>query len=126
MKKMFFATLALVFSISAFAKHSWPMGSLLEQSWSLNLLEQNNCEKTLAGDDDWILVGEVRLSVSYRNFLNNGVRANLYIREVANKIIYRIEYNGNFYAVGKGYNEVDNVTYYYVTIGNVTYYFNVQ
>lgn len=125
MKKMFFATLALVFSISAFAKHSWPMGSLLEQSWSLNLLELNNSGETLAGDDDWILVGEVVLSVSYRQ-VSNTVKANLYIREVANKIIYRIEYNGNFYAVGKGYNEVDNVTYYYVTIGNVTYYFNVQ
>ena len=125
MKKILFVTFALMLTANMFAKQSWPAQSWPEHRWSQHLVELNNSGETPAGDDDWILVGEVVLSVSYRQ-VSNTVKANLYIREVANKIIYRIEYNGKFYAVGKGYNKVDNDTYYYVTIGNVTYYFNVQ
>lgn len=125
MKKILFVTFSLMLTASVFSKQSWPVQSWPKHSWSQNLVELNNSGGTPTSDDGWILVGEMLLSTSYRQ-VSNTVTANLYIREVANKIIYRIEYNGKFYAVGKGYNKVDNDTYYYVTIGKVTYFFNVQ
>ena len=125
MKKMFFIIFVLMLTVNSFAKQSWPMESCPEYCWFQNLVEQNNREKNLTNDDDWILVGEVLLSDGYRQ-AQKQIKANLYIREVANKIIYRIEYNGKFYAVSKSYSQATNETYYYVTIGNETYYFHVQ
>ena len=52
------------------------------------------------------------------------LKANLYIREVAHKIIYRIEYNGKFYAVKKVHSDSD--TWFSVIIDDKYYTFYVQ
>lgn len=47
-------------------------------------------------DDDWILLGETPLSNYYQN--DDVITAKLYLREIATKIIYRVEYQARYYA----------------------------
>ncbi len=66
-------------------------------------------------NDDWILIGEVSLS----NY-NSGyepITAKLYVREIAKELIYRVEYQGAFYATRWH----DDSKTYHVTINGKTY-----
>lgn len=120
MKKTVLALVTLLLTVNSFAIASCPTDSCPIASWPdtfTNILSHENA----ANDDDWILVGEVVL----RNVSPN-LKANLYIREVAHKIIYRIEYNGKFYVVVKQLPNDDNDKVYMVTINGKTYHFDVQ
>lgn len=85
-------------------------------SWSyapknLNLQQLSTAE--VGGD--WILIGEVTLS-NYNNS-SETIKANLYVREVANNLIYRVEYQGTYYATR--WHDYSNT--YHVTINEKTY-----
>lgn len=85
-------------------------------SWSyapknLNLQQLSTAEV----GDDWILIGEVTLS-NYNNS-SETIKANLYVREVANNLIYRVEYQGTYYATR--WHDYSNT--YHVTINEKTY-----
>lgn len=69
----------------------------------------------ISTDDDWVLIGEVTLS----NFNNSSetIKANLYVREIANNLIYRVEYQGTYYATRWH----DNSQTYHITINDKTY-----
>ncbi len=66
-------------------------------------------------NDDWILLGEVTLF----NYYTGGepIIAKLYVREIAKKLIYRVEYQGEFYATRWH----DGSKTYHVTINSKTY-----
>lgn len=66
-------------------------------------------------NDDWILLGEVTLSNYYSGY--EPIIAKLYVREIAKKLIYRVEYQGEYYATR--WHE-DSKTYH-VTINGKTY-----
>lgn len=84
-------------------------------SWDYAPLEStsHNASGTTA-DEDWILIGEVTLS----NY-NTGetIKGNLYVREIANKLIYRVEYQGSYYATRWH----DSFQIYLVTINGKNY-----
>lgn len=69
-------------------------------------------------DDGWILIGEVTLSNYYLG--NEPIVAKLYVREIAKKLIYRVEYQGVFYATR--WHEKSNT--YHVTINGETYIYD--
>lgn len=66
-------------------------------------------------NDDWILLGEVTLSNYYLGY--EPIIAKLYVREIAKKLIYRVEYRGEFYATRWH----DDSKSYHVTINGKTY-----
>lgn len=66
-------------------------------------------------NDDWILLGEVTLSNYYSGY--EPIIAKLYVREIAKKLIYRVEYQGEFYATRWH----DDSKTYHVTINGKTY-----
>ncbi len=66
-------------------------------------------------NDDWILLGEVTLSNYYSGY--EPIIAKLYVREIARKLIYRVEYQGDFYATSWH----DDSKTYHVTINSKTY-----
>lgn len=66
-------------------------------------------------EDGWILIGEVTLSNYYQS--SETIKANLYVREIGKKLIYRVEYQGNYYATRWH----DNSKSYHVTINDKTY-----
>ena len=65
-------------------------------------------------EDEWIFIGEVTLS---RYNGSETIKANLYVREIAKKLIYRVEYQGINYAT----RWADNIKTYLVTINEKTY-----
>jgi hypothetical protein len=120
MKKTVLALVTLLLTVNSFAIASCPTDSCPIASWP------DTCQFILSNenvtdDDGWILVGEVRLHY-WRN-AEGDLIADLYIREVAHKIIYRIQYNGKFYAVTKDDRED---TKYWVNVDQKSYFFNVQ
>lgn len=66
-------------------------------------------------NDDWILLGEITLS--NHNLSSDKIIAKLHVRELAKKLIYRVEYQGKLYATI--WHE-DSKTYH-VTINGKTY-----
>ncbi len=66
-------------------------------------------------NDDWILLGETTLATYSSD--TSPINAKLYVREIAKKLIYRVEYQGQFYATQW---HKDSQTYY-VTINGKTY-----
>lgn len=85
-------------------------------SWDYASLESaSHSSANITADEDWILIGEVTLS-NYNNS-SETIKANLYVREVANNLIYRVEYQGTYYAT-KWH---DNSNTYHVTINEKTY-----
>lgn len=69
----------------------------------------------ISADDDWILIGEVTL-FNYNNS-SETIKANLYVREIAQNLIYRVEYQGSYYATRwHDYSQT-----YHVTINGKTY-----
>lgn len=125
MKRIALVLVALLLTINLFAIASWPTDSWPVASWPTTFSNTHNLSNENAtNDDEWILVGEVVLT--YFKDYEDTLKANLYIREVAHKIIYRIEYNGKFYAIRKFYQEDDRDTRYLVTIEDKSYFFHVQ
>ena len=85
-------------------------------SWDYAPLELTSYNSTnITADDDWILIGEVTLSNYYNS--RETVKANLYVREIAQNLIYRLEYQGSFYAT-RWHNDSNT---YHVTINGITY-----
>lgn len=85
-------------------------------SWDFAPWESASHNSTsLTADDDWILIGEVTLSNYYNS--SETIKANLYVREVANNLIYRVEYEGSYYATR--WHDYSNT--YHVTINDKTY-----
>lgn len=85
-------------------------------SWDYSPLEATSLNSTsIAVDDDWILIGEVTLS-NYNNS-SETIKANLYVREFAKNLIYRVEYQGSYYATR--WHDYSNT--YHVTINGITY-----
>jgi len=123
MKRIALVLVALLLTVNLFAIANRPTDSWPIASWptifsnTLNLSNENT-----TNDDEWILVGEI---VLYQ-YGHADLKANLYIREVAHKIIYRIEYSGKFYAASNSYPEDDKNTTYDVTINDKKYYFYIQ
>ena len=66
-------------------------------------------------NDDWIFLGEVTLSNYSSGY--EPIIAKLYVREIARKLIYRVEHQGVFYATIWH----DNSKTYHVTINSKTY-----
>ena len=66
-------------------------------------------------NDDWVLLGEITLS-NY-NQSSDTIIAKLYVREIAKKLIYRVEYHGELYATRWH----DYSKTYHVTINGKTY-----
>ncbi len=66
-------------------------------------------------NDDWILLGEVVLSNYNPGY--EPIIAKLHVREIAKKLIYRVEYQGEFYAT----RWKDDSKTYLVTINGKTY-----
>lgn len=66
-------------------------------------------------NDDWVLLGEVTLSNCHPG--NESIIAKLHVREIAKKLIYRVEYQGEFYASTWH----DESSTYHVTINGQTY-----
>lgn len=66
-------------------------------------------------DDSWILIGEVTLT--HYSQSPETIIAKLYIREIGQKLIYRVEYQGEYYATRWH----DDSKTYYVTINGKTY-----
>lgn len=66
-------------------------------------------------NDEWILLGEVTLSNYYTGY--EPITAKLYVREIAKKLIYRVEYQGEFYATR--WHDVSKT--HHVTINGKTY-----
>lgn len=85
-------------------------------SWDYAPLKTTSCNSTnITTDDDWILIGEVTLS-NYNNSTET-IKANLYVREIAKKLIYRVEYQGSYYATRwHDYSQT-----FHVTINEKTY-----
>lgn len=82
----------------------------------------------VADDDGWILVGEVELKTwktyesekDHKTYRYPNIKANLYIREIAHSVIYRIEYGGKYYAVKTETNS-NGEHKHYATIDDITY-----
>lgn len=87
--------------------------TLCSWSYSKNLDTQQLF--VIGTDDEWILIGEVTLSNYYES--SETIKANLYVREVANNLIYRVEYQGAYYATRWH----DYSKTYHVTINDKTY-----
>ena len=92
MKKTLFSISLLFVSVTAiFALCSWDNAPLKSSASSSTYL--------ITTDDDWILIGEISLytgipgTVGYKQ-----LPARLYVRTLADKLIYRVEYNGKYYA----------------------------
>jgi len=66
-------------------------------------------------NDNWILLGEITLANDYSGY--EPIIAKLYIREIAKNLIYRVEYQGEFYATRWN----DDSKTYHVTINGKTY-----
>lgn len=122
MKRTVLALVTLLLAVNSFAIVSWPTDSWPIASWpeTCQIILSN---ENVTDDDGWILVGEVRLYPRGRGNAKGELIADLYIREVANKIIYRIKYNETYYAVQKSNSDEKG---YFATIGDGTYYFEVQ
>lgn len=85
-------------------------------SWSYNPIVPVSAHVSEdTADDNWILIGEVTLS-NYNNS-SETIKANLYVREVANSLIYRVEYQSSYYATR--WHDYSNT--YHVTINGTTY-----
>lgn len=85
-------------------------------SWDSAPLEATSHNSAnITADDDWILIGEVTLS-NYNNS-SETIKANLYVRDVAKNLIYRVEYQGSYYATRWH----DYSKTYHVTINGITY-----
>lgn len=85
-------------------------------SWDYAPLEPTSHNSTnITADENWILIGEVTLS-NYNNS-SETIKANLYVREIANNLIYRVEYQGTYYATRWH----DYSKTYHVTINGITY-----
>ena len=70
-------------------------------------------------DDGWILIGEVTMThVFYRD---STIKADLYVREIAHSVIYRIEYGGKYYSVKSCYYIDGTLSHYETVIGKITY-----
>lgn len=78
-----------------------------------NLSEQNSNKTT--EDDGWIIIGEVTLSNIHQ--YSDTIIAQLYVREIANKLIYRVGYKGDFYSTRWH----DDSKTYHVTVNGKTY-----
>lgn len=107
MKRMLFTiSLIIVSATAVISLCSWdyvPLG----------FTSHNSANKI--ADDDWILIGEVTLS----NYNNSSeiIKANLYVREIAHNLIYRVEYKGSYYSTRwHDYSQT-----YHVTINEKTY-----
>lgn len=85
-------------------------------SWDYAPLEPTSHNSTnITADENWILIGEVTLSNN--NNSSETIKANLYVREIANNLIYRVEYQGTYYATRWH----DYSKTYHVTINGITY-----
>ena len=75
----------------------------------------SNSVTQLSNDDSWILIGEITLSNYYNS--NETIQADLYVIELGNSLIYRVGYNGSYYATRwHDYSQT-----YHVTINGTTY-----
>ena len=107
MKRFLFTLLIILVSSTAIiALCSWYYAPLESASHS---------SANISTEDDWILIGEVTLS-NYNNS-SETIKVNLYVREVANNLIYRVEYQGTYYATR--WHDYSNT--YHVTINGITY-----
>ena len=113
MKRFCIISLLSTICLSSLAVTSWPTS----HSVSYSCIETFSLDTNRVKDDDgWILVGEVELIA----WQTPNIKANLYIREIAHSVIYRIEYGGKYYAVktetyGNGEHK------HYATINDITY-----
>lgn len=69
----------------------------------------------MSTEEDWILIGEVTLSNIHG--YSDTIIAQLYVREIANKLIYRVGYKGDFYSTRWH----DESKTYRVTVNGKTY-----
>ena len=84
-------------------------------SWDYAPLEPaSHNSANITAEDDWILIGEVTLS-KYNGI--GKIKANLYVREIAKKLIYRVEYQGAYYST----RWAENIKTYLVTINENSY-----
>lgn len=106
--KRILSTLSLIFASATaiISLTSWDYASLEATSHNY---------ANITADDNWILIGEVTLS-NYNNS-SETIKANLYVREIANNLIYRVEYQGSYYATR--WHDYSNT--YHVTINGITY-----
>ena len=89
MKKLLFSILFSILSTTFIIAKS-PNDFSLNKS---SLLYPQN----IVVDDDWILIGEMDLFYYADRWCT--IKANLYVREIAQKLIYRVAYNNKFYTV---------------------------
>ena len=100
-----------VFMISVALVNVTLADTLAESSFTKQSLSQ-----TPSVDEGWVFIVEVTLT---KNVLS--ITAKLYVREIGKSIIYRVEYKGEYYAVGWD----DESKTYCVTINEIKYKCNI-
>lgn len=77
----------------------------------------NGChiEGVMVDNNDWTLLGEISLSGYYQS--SETIVAKLYVMEIGNGLVYRVEYKGNYYVTS--WNESSKT--YFVTIEGKNY-----
>lgn len=116
----------LVVSLSSLAISSWPTNTGTTPLCTGTYSSESSMVKD---DDGWILIGEVSLHT--RNtywdekhehlYYYPDIKANLYVREIAHSVIYRIGYGGKYYAVKSCYKSDGTIECYQTVIGEITY-----
>ena len=105
MKRIIITTIAILVSIANFAATNVLMESSVKENGS-NQASEN---------DGWIQIGEITLSNYYDK--TETIKANLQVREIGQNLIYRVEYQGEYYATR--WHDYSNT--YHVTINGTTY-----
>lgn len=117
--RKFLIVIAAIYAMCSFASHNRHVASWPENiRYVLNEVEV----KPFVDDDGWILIGEVNA----HSYGKENIKCNLYVREIAHRLIYRIEYNGKFYSVTKAHPNDDKDHQYCFTLNEVAYWFEVQ
>ncbi len=85
--------------------------AIFERKCTINIIKD-------IADDEWVYVGEISVHSGIPGTVGySKLPVNLYVRELGNTLIYRIEYKGQYYAAG--WNSNSNA--YIVTINNCSY-----
>lgn len=108
MKNICFLVLLTFCSLTCIAETTQPM---------CNSIMHSNDFVQLA-DDEWIFIGEISLHRGTPGTMGyEQLPTKLYVREIAKKLVYRVEYNGKYYAPRF---DASNKTYS-VTIDKITW-----
>lgn len=91
MKKCFITLIMVVGFALASTFDSYSMEAYAPQQKTVTNTDKS-VEKKSDDAAGWILIGEVEL------IGRSNIKANLYVRALANRIFYRIEYAGKYYA----------------------------